>query len=82
LIILIILAEEYKFSLCSFLQPPASSSLFGPNILLWSLRIADVLSHCTPTSSPVFDECKMISSWSVTSKPTLMIPNNLIYIWT
>jgi hypothetical protein len=36
LITLIILLEEYKlwsFSLCSFLQPPVTSSLFGPNIL-------------------------------------------------
>jgi hypothetical protein len=33
-IILIILGEEYKLcssSLCSFLQPPVTSSLFGPN---------------------------------------------------
>jgi hypothetical protein len=40
LIILIILGEEYKlwsFSLCSFLQPPVTLSLFGPNILLSTL---------------------------------------------
>jgi hypothetical protein len=36
LFILIIVGEEYKlwsFSLCSFLQPPVTSSLFGLNIL-------------------------------------------------
>jgi hypothetical protein len=36
LIILIILGEEYKSrssSLCSFLHPPVTSSLFGPNTL-------------------------------------------------
>jgi hypothetical protein len=37
LIILIILDKEYKLwspSLCSFLQPPITSSLYGLNILL------------------------------------------------
>jgi hypothetical protein len=40
LIILIILGEEYKsrsYSLCSFLHPPVTSSLFGPNIPLSTL---------------------------------------------
>jgi hypothetical protein len=37
LIFLLILGEEYKlwsYSLCSFLQPPITSSIFGPNMLL------------------------------------------------
>jgi hypothetical protein len=40
LITLTILGEEYKpcsSSLCSFLQPPVTSSLLGPNILLSTL---------------------------------------------
>jgi hypothetical protein len=45
LIILIILGEEYELwssSLWRFLQPPVTSSLFGPNILLtpcWNLSV-------------------------------------------
>jgi hypothetical protein len=37
LIILIILGEEYKSSLYSFLHSPVASSQFGPNILLSTL---------------------------------------------
>jgi hypothetical protein len=42
LIILIILGEEYK--LCSFLQPPVTSSLFGPNI--HNTLFSNTLSLC------------------------------------
>jgi hypothetical protein len=48
LIILIILYEEYKLwssSLCSFLQPPVTSFLFDPNILL-SILFSDILGLC------------------------------------
>jgi hypothetical protein len=48
LIVIIILEEEYKLwssSLCSFLQPPVTSSLFGPNILLSTLFL-NILSPC------------------------------------
>jgi hypothetical protein len=45
----IILGEENKLwcsSLCSFLQPPVTSSLFGPNILLSTL-FSNILSLCS-----------------------------------
>jgi hypothetical protein len=49
LMILIILGEDYKLhssSICSFLQPPFTSSLFGPNILLSTL-FSKSLSLCS-----------------------------------
>jgi hypothetical protein len=48
-IILIILAEEYKIwssSLCSFLHPPVTASIFGQNILLNTL-FSNTLSLCS-----------------------------------
>jgi hypothetical protein len=44
-----ILGEEYKLwssSLCSFLRPPVSSSLFGPNILLNTLFSNTLTTPC------------------------------------
>jgi hypothetical protein len=49
LITLTILGEEYKpcsSSLCSLLQPPVTSSLFGPNILLSTL-FSNTLNLCS-----------------------------------
>jgi hypothetical protein len=51
LIILIILGEEYKLwisTLRNFLQPPVTSSLSGPNILLNTL-CSNTLSRCSST---------------------------------
>jgi hypothetical protein len=49
-LILIILGEEYKLlssSLCSFLHPPVTPSLFDPNILL-NTPFLNILSLCFP----------------------------------
>jgi hypothetical protein len=80
LITLTILGEEYKpcsSSLCSFLQPPVTSSLLGPNILrstLFSntlnlcspLNVRDQVSH--PYKTTVKTVQRMILIYSVTSK--------------
>jgi hypothetical protein len=55
-IILIILGEEYKLcssSLCSFLHPPVTLSLFGPNILLNTL-FSNTVPYCQrPCFTPI-----------------------------
>jgi hypothetical protein len=67
LIILIILGEQYKLwssSFCSFLGPPITLSLFGPNIFLStlfsntlklcpSLNVRDKVSHPYRTTGKI-----------------------------
>jgi hypothetical protein len=67
LLVLITLGEEYKScssSLCSFLHPPVTSSLFGPNIFLStlfsntlslfsSLNVRDQVSHPYRTTGKI-----------------------------
>jgi hypothetical protein len=71
LIILIILSEEYKLwssSLCSFLQPPVTSRLYGPNILLSTL-FANTLSLChslkTAHASQIINQCNAMLKYNV-----------------
>jgi hypothetical protein len=56
LITLTILGEEYKLcssSLCSVLQPPVTSSLLGPNILLSTL-FSNTLNLCSSLNVRVY----------------------------
>jgi hypothetical protein len=58
LIILIMFGELYKlwsYSLCSFLQPPVTSSLLEPNTLSLcsSLNVREQVSHPYRTASKV-----------------------------
>jgi hypothetical protein len=56
LIILIVLEEELKlwsYSLCSFLEPPVTSSLFGPNILLNTLFSNTLVKFCDSVSNAI-----------------------------
>jgi hypothetical protein len=74
LITLTILGEDYKpcsSSLCSFLQPPVTSSLLGQNIILStlfsytlnlcsSLKVRDKVSHPYKTTGKIIVLCILI----------------------
>jgi hypothetical protein len=56
------LGEEYKLrnsSLCSFLHPPVTSSLFGPNILLSTL-FSTTPSLNDPQSLSIIAWCRFV----------------------
>jgi hypothetical protein len=69
----IILDEEYKswsFSLCRFLYPPVTSSLFGPNILLNTLfsgrlpiSIPFGISRCVCHFKPLNSNCCYVANY-------------------
>jgi hypothetical protein len=69
LIILIILGEEYKLrssSLCSLLQPPVTSSFFGPNILLNTLSLCSFLNVRDEVSHPLRNTGKIMVLYILT----------------
>jgi hypothetical protein len=73
-IILFILGEEYKLwssSLCSFLQPHVTSSLFGPNILLNTLSLCSYLNVRDQVSHPYKTKGKIIVSYVLISPNVL-----------
>jgi hypothetical protein len=77
LIILIILGEEYKLrnsSLCSFLQPPFTSSLSHPNVL-FSTRFSNTLSLCT--SLKVIDQVSHL--YKTTGKIIVLYSNFYVF---
>jgi hypothetical protein len=80
--ILIMLGEEYTLwssSLCSFLHPPVTPSLFGSNILL-SILFSNTLSFSSHSPflrkmcTPLLVRCHCPPIWPA-------LPPNLTYIW-
>jgi hypothetical protein len=94
LIILILLGEESKLwrsALCSFLQPPVISSLFGPNILLntlfsnilnlykYNVRSSYIWFHCKKGKTVLFIGTTLNEVCHVFTKHYKQRPENLTF---
>jgi len=84
---LIIFGEKYKVKSCNFLQPPTTSSLLGPNILLkpcshtpllCALNVREQASHPYKTMGTIIALYILISTFSDRDKKTKDSEVNLV----